>query len=99
EHFDVAGVVPDPFGVDDRDRAAGANLQAVGLRAEDAAVAGELKFLEAALEVFPSLESRLLVDALRLRLVGAEEQVTLDFVSADGSEFGPGSGRHAKTKR
>ncbi len=89
EHRRRAGVVPSPFGVDDRDGAAGADLQAVGFGAEDAAVAGEFEFLEAPLQVIPRLEARLLVDALRLGLIGAEEQVTLNLVSTDGGEFGP----------
>ncbi len=36
-----AGVVPDPFRVDDGDGALDAELEAVGFRAEDAAFAGE----------------------------------------------------------
>ena len=41
QHFRSAGVIPGALGIDDRDRPAGADLQAVCLRAKDAAVAGE----------------------------------------------------------
>lgn len=92
EHLWRAGVVPDPLRINDRDWSAGADLQAIRLRAEDAAVACELQFFQSPLEVVPRGEARLLVDAFWLRLIGAEEQVALNLVSADGDEFGPWAG-------
>ena len=82
-------MVPDPFGIHDGDRAPRADLQTVRLGAEDAAVAGEVELLEAALEIIPRFKAGIFVDALRFALIGAEEQVTLDSVGADFGEFVP----------
>ena len=83
QHRRVARAVPGAFRVDDRDRPALANPQAVGLRAEDAAALGELQFAQAPLQVGPSLETAFLLAALRHALVAAEQDVPLCNVDAE----------------
>jgi len=92
ENLGAAGMIPDAFGVNDGDGAVRADLEAVGLSTEDAAVAGELQFFQTAFEVVPRSEAVLLQRALRLGLIGAEEEMALDSIGADGGEFGPGGG-------
>ena len=54
EHFRRARVVPDAFRIDHRDRAGGADLEAVRLGARDQGLrADETELFEAALEEFP----------------------------------------------
>ena len=68
---------PNPLGIDHRDRTAGANPQAVGLRPQDERFrAGRHQFLEAFLQEFPGLQAAFLGSAQRRRLVGAKEDMT-----------------------
>ena len=76
QHFGRRGVIPDAFGIDHRDRAPLADAQAVGLGAVDAVE--HPQFGEPALEVVPRLDARFHRAALRLGLVGAEEDMALD---------------------
>src|SRR4051812_22060638 len=69
EHRRVALPVPGAFGIDDRDRAAFADAQAIGLAAKDPALLRQAELLEARLQIVPGGESALLVAALRLRLI------------------------------
>jgi hypothetical protein len=90
EDFGGAGVVPGAFGVDDGDGAVDADLEAIGLGAVDEGVgAGEFEFLEAALEVIPGGDAFLLVAALGLGLVSAEEDMAFDFFDAQISDGCP----------
>src|SRR4029079_3207818 len=75
EHRRIAFPVPRALGIDDRNRPAFADPQAVGLRAEDAALIGEPQFLEAALQIVPGREPARLVATLRRGLIAAEEDV------------------------
>src|SRR6185295_7931359 len=65
EHRRVALAVPRAFGIDDRDRSAFANPQAVGLGAQDAALVDEAERLQPRLQVLPGREPPLLLAALR----------------------------------
>src|SRR5688572_636991 len=71
----VAGTVPGAFGIDDRDRSALADAQAVGLRAADPAGLAQSQLLEPRFQVFPRRQAPLLLAALGLGLVAAEEDV------------------------
>src|SRR5262245_61285016 len=54
EHLGRAGVIPDAFGINDRDRPARADAEAVGFRAIDQRLGSrELQFLEPLLQKFP----------------------------------------------
>ena len=71
----IAVPVPRALRVDDRDRAAFADAQAVRLRPQNAALLREAELLQPALQVIPRREAALLVAALRLGLIAAEEDV------------------------
>ena len=78
EHRRVARAIPRAFGIDDRNRPAFADAQAVRFRAADAARFRKAEFLQPRFQVVPRDERSLLVAALRRRLIGAEKDVTLD---------------------
>src|SRR5688500_14152880 len=77
EHALVAPAVPRALGVNHGDRPALADAEAIRLRARYAAALREAELLEAALEVLPRREAPLLVAALGLALVAAEQHVPL----------------------
>ncbi len=84
--------VPDALGVDHHNRALLANAQTISLGAEDAtrAIGGrfaESEFLEPPFEVIPGFEAGRFVAADWLGLVGADQDMPIDFVQA---EFGDG---------
>jgi hypothetical protein len=98
-------LVPDTLGVDNHDRALLANAEAISLGAEDATGAFRCRFvqsqfLEAAFEVGPGLQAGGFVAAEGFGLVGADEDMAIDFVQAEfrncgleGSGFGIDRGR------
>ena len=59
EHRRIARRVPHALGIDDGDRSALADAQAVGFRSENAALLGEAELLQPALEEFPRRETAL----------------------------------------
>jgi hypothetical protein len=70
------GVIPRAFGIDHRDRALLADAQAIGLRAINAVLAlRDPQFFEPAFEVLPGGDGFFLRRALRLGLIGAEENM------------------------
>src|SRR5258705_345853 len=71
----ITCAVPSTFWVHDGNRPAFADAQAVGLRAQDAALLGQLQLLQPALEKRPGFQAAFLVAALRLLLVAAEEDM------------------------
>lgn len=75
EHLRVAAAVPRALGVDDGDRTARADAQAVRLGALHAADLGQAEFLEARLQELPRRDAARAVAALGVRRVGAEEDV------------------------
>lgn len=75
ENRRVALAVPDTFRIDDRDRTAFTNAQAVGLRAENAAPIRQAELLQAPLQELPRGQAPFLVAAFRRRLVAAEKDV------------------------
>src|SRR4051812_26965704 len=75
ENGRVAPGVPRAFRVDDRDRSAFANAQAVGLGAQDAALLGQAELLQPPFEKVPRGEPAVFLAALRVGLVAAEEDV------------------------
>src|SRR5436190_5847459 len=83
EHRRIARRVPHALGIDDGDRSALADAQAVGFRSENAALLGEAELLQPALEEFPRRETALFLAAFRIRLIAAEEDVTPRGVDAD----------------
>jgi hypothetical protein len=75
EHGRIARGIPRAFGIYDGNRTALADAQAIGFRAEDAALVGKPELLEPSLEVLPCDEAAFLVAALRRRLIAAEKDV------------------------
>src|SRR5688572_4977596 len=75
--------VPRAFGIDDGNRSAFADLQAVGLAAKDAALIGQAKLFQTALQVVPRDDTALEVTTLRLGLFSAEKNVTTGDWDAD----------------
>src|SRR5262245_20379305 len=75
EHRRVALAVPRSLRIDDGDRTAFTDAQAVGLGAQDAAVLGEAQLFQALLEKVPGGQAALLVTALRRRLIVAQEDL------------------------
>src|SRR5438309_5278452 len=80
----IAARVPRALGIDDRNRSAFADAQAVRFRAEDAALLGEPELPKAPLQELPRGEAALLVAALRRRLIAAEKDVAARDGHADG---------------
>src|SRR5262245_16541786 len=75
QHRRIAGAIPRAFGIDDRNRSAFTNAQAVRFRAQDAALLRQAELLEPLFQEIPRSETSLLVAALRLRLIAAQEDV------------------------
>src|SRR5262245_8187886 len=71
----IAFAVPGTLRIDDRNRPAFADAQTVGLCSQDAALIRETKLAEAAFQKVPGGGPALQVAALRLRLLGAQEDV------------------------
>ena len=67
--------VPRALGIHDRDRSAFADPQAVCLRAENAALLGQLQLLEPALQELPRGEPRSFSQHFGVRLIAAEKDV------------------------
>src|SRR5688572_6745235 len=83
EHGRVAFPVPRAVRVDDGNRAAFADAEAVGLGAQDAALLRKAQLLEAPLQKVPGRQAPLLVAALRVGLVAAEKDVPPGHRDAD----------------
>ena len=78
EDFRRAGVVPGALGIDDRDGAACANAEAVGLGAVHFWLeTNEAEFLEPCFQERPRLETGRLGAALRFGLVGTKKNMAL----------------------
>ncbi len=75
--------VPRALRVDDGNRTALADAKAVGLAAENAALVGEAKLVEPALQKVPRRHAAFHVAALGLRLLGAEEDMPAGDRNAD----------------
>src|SRR6476660_2766536 len=75
ENRRIAGAVPGSFGIDDRNRTAFADPQAVGLGPEDASLLRKTQRLEPRLQMIPGLQPSFLVAALRRGLVTAQKDV------------------------
>src|SRR3954447_16231674 len=75
EDWRIALAVPGAFRIDDGNRPAFADAQAVGFGSENAALLGQPQFLEARLQELPSDQATMQVAALRLGLVAAEQNV------------------------
>ena len=71
----IALAVPGAFRIDNGNRSAFADPQAVGLGAENAAVLGQPQLFEARLQKLPSDQAAMQVAALRLGLIAAEQDV------------------------
>src|SRR5262249_54811898 len=67
--------VPRTFRVDDGDRAAFADAQAIRLRAQDATLLRKLQLLEPSLEELPRHKAPFLVAAFGFRLIAAKKDV------------------------
>src|SRR6185295_7113040 len=76
EHRRIALAVPRPFGIDDRNRSAFADPQAIRFGSKDAALLGQLQVLESLLQEAPCRKTAFLVAALGLFLIAAEEDVS-----------------------
>jgi hypothetical protein len=87
QHFWCGGVIPDAFGVDDGDGPAFADTEAVGLGAIH--VVEESQFSQAAFQVVPGFDAHLSRAALRIGLLGTQEDMVLNGGDAQaGSELG-----------
>jgi hypothetical protein len=79
EGFGSAMVIPGAFGIDDCDRAGGADLETVGLGAGNQSVGtDQSKFLEPAFKVIPGELAGLWIAAFRIRWDGAQEDVAFN---------------------
>src|SRR5262249_38158857 len=65
EHRWIAGSIPGTLGIDNRDRSAFANPEAVRFRAQDAPLLGEPEFLQPAFQIIPRLETTRFLAAFR----------------------------------
>ena len=77
EVLGIAVAIPYALGVNDGDRTAGADAQAVGLGPLHSTAIGQAEFLESLLQVLPRLERTVFVAALRFALIAAEEDMAL----------------------
>src|SRR2546428_7798564 len=75
EHRRIAAAVPRALGINDCDRTAFADSQAVRLRAKDAALLRQAKLPQAVLEELPRREATIFLTAFRLGLIAAEKDV------------------------
>src|SRR5438128_1341258 len=75
EHRRIAAPIPRAFGIDDRDRAAFADPEAVHFAAKDAALLRQAELLQASLQEFPRREPAILLAAFRIRLIAAQKDV------------------------
>jgi hypothetical protein len=76
QHRRIALAVPDTFRVYDRDRTTFADAEAIGFRAKDAALLGELQLFEPPLQKSPCGKASLLITAFRFGLIAAEKNMT-----------------------
>src|SRR5262245_60708365 len=83
EHRWIALTVPGTLGIDDGNRSAFANAQAVGFRAQNPALLRQPQLLEPVLEEIPRRLPTLLVTALRFRLIAAEKDMPSRHGDAD----------------
>src|ERR1051326_1333293 len=75
ENGRIASGVPRALGIDDRDRSAFADAQAVRLRPQDAALLRQSELFEPPFQKIPCRKSALLLAAFRVRLIAAEKDV------------------------
>ena len=88
EHRWVALSVPCALRIDDGDRSALANPEAVGLRSKDPALLGQAQLLQPPLEKIPRGQPALLIAAFRCRGVAAKK----DMPSRNGNTNRLGNG-------
>ncbi len=79
----IAGTVPGAFWIDDGDRTAFTDPEAVRLGPENPSLVGKAELLEPALEEFPGRQAPFLVAALWRGLIAAEEDVAACDRNAD----------------
>src|SRR5688572_17913002 len=83
QDFRGARMIPDAFGIHDGDGSAGADAQAICLRAIDQRFRfNQSQFLQSPLQVIPRRQALLLLAAFGFGLVGAQEDVTPVFLQA-----------------
>lgn len=88
QHFRGTGVIPDTLGINDGDRTALTNAQAIGFGAEHQRLrTDEVEFLEATFEKFPGHNPLLFRATLRFGLVSAQEDVAAEFLEAEFLNF------------
>ena len=79
-----AGVIPDCLRVYDGNRTLNADPQAIGFSPVNQRVgADEVKFFQTLLQILPRLKAFLFRSAIRLRLVGAQKNVTAVFFQSE----------------
>jgi hypothetical protein len=83
ERGSVAAPIPRALRIDDGDRTAFADPQAVRLRTQNATGLRQPELPEARLEILPRLEPTLAIATLRVRLIGAEKYVASRVEHAD----------------
>ena len=84
QNFRRAGVIPDAFGINDRDGPAHTDAQAVGLGAIHQRLgAGEIQFLEPPFQKFPRGQTGFARTAFRFGRVGAKKNVAPEFFNPE----------------
>src|SRR6266545_1784627 len=85
QHLGRARVVPDAFGINDRDRAARADSKTIHLAAIHQRLrADQIQFLEAPFQKFPRLDPFFLLATIRLGLIRTEKDVAPISLQAQG---------------
>ncbi len=88
DHFRGDRMVPDAVGIDHRDRALFANLQAIGFRSIDAVVALVQPDLDQPLlQILPGRIGHLMWSALRFGLIRAKKDVALEMPDSKRAGF------------
>ena len=72
----IALPVPRPFGIDNGDRAAFADSEAVHLAAQDTALLRQPELFQTTFQEVPGGEAAIFLTALRVRLIAAEKNVS-----------------------
>jgi hypothetical protein len=84
ENWRIAESVPGTFRIDDRNRPAFTDTQAVGFGPQDTSLLGQAELLQTPLEELPCRQSAFLVAAFRVGLIAAEKNVSPRHRHTDG---------------
>jgi hypothetical protein len=80
QYLRAAGVIPDAFGINNRNRPVLADTQAIGFRSIYPAGAVEVEFTQPPLKILPGFDADFFFTAFRFRLIGAQKNMALYFI-------------------